>query len=129
MTNDFTKARVTMSNYRASFPKFLKRGNSRGRQIDGKPNPIDIHVGKRLRLRRNMLNISLSDLAEELGISYQQIQHYEKGTNRITASRLWDFSQVLKTNVNFFFEDMDEQTASSAPSGCVISARGLTRAE
>ncbi len=116
-----------MSNYRASMPSFLKRGNSRGRQPDGAPNPIDIYVGKRLRLRRNMLNISLADLADELGISYQQIQHYEKGTNRITASRLWDFSLALKTNVNFFFDGMDEQTASSAPSGYIIGARGLSR--
>ena len=81
-----------MSNYRASIPVFLKRSNNRGRQPNGAPNPIDIHVGKRLRLRRNMLNISLSDLADRLGVSYQQIQHYEKGTNRITASRLWDLT-------------------------------------
>ena len=118
-----------MSNYRAAIPVFLKRSNNRGRQPNGAPNPIDIHVGKRLRLRRNMLNISLSDLADRLGVSYQQIQHYEKGTNRITASRLWDLSQVLSTDVRFFFDDMDEQTATSAPSGYVIGVRGLSRFE
>ena len=62
-----------------------------------------------------------------LGISYQQIQHYEKGTNRITASRLWDFSLALKTNVGFFFEDMDEQTATYLPSGQIIAENGLSR--
>ena len=107
-----------MSNYRASFPRFLKRSNSRGRQPDGAPNPIDIHVGKRLRMRRRML-----------GISYQQIQHYENGTNRVTASRLWDLSQVLKTSVNFFFEEMDEETASSLPSGYIINSRNLADTE
>ena len=98
-----------MSNYRTSFPRFLKRSNSRGRQSDGAPNPIDIHVGKRLRMRRRMLGLSLSELAKRLGISYQQIQHYENGTNRVTASRLWDLSQVLKISINFFFEEMDEE--------------------
>ena len=125
--SDLQKREVKMSNYRASFPKFLKRYNGRGRQPDGAPNPIDVHVGMRLRMRRNMLQISLSDLAVQLGISYQQIQHYEKGINRITASRLWDFSRALKTNVGFFFEDMDEQTASYLPSGQFISKQGLPK--
>lgn len=123
------KREVKMSNYRASFPRFLKRSNSRGRQPDGAPNPIDIHVGKRLRMRRRMLGLSLSELAKRLGISYQQIQHYENGTNRVTASRLWDLSQVLKTSVNFFFEEMDEETASSLPSGYIINSRNLADTE
>ena len=127
MLFEFAKARGKMANYRASAPTCLKRYNHRGRQPDGAPNPIDVHVGKRLKLRRNMLKLSLTELAMRLGISYQQIQHYEKGTNRITASRLWDFSLALKTNVGFFFEDMDEQTATYLPSGQIITENGLRR--
>ena len=114
-----------MSNYDASLPRFMKRSNSRGRQSDGRPNPIDIYVGKRLRMRRCMLGLSLSDLAQKLGISYQQLQHYECGNNRVTASRLWDLSQVLKISVNFFFDEMDEETASSLPSGYIINNQNL----
>ena len=80
-------------------------------------------------MRRRMLGLSLSELAKRLGISYQQIQHYENGTNRVTASRLWDLSQVLKTSVNFFFEEMDEETASSLPSGYIINSRNLADME
>ena len=76
-------------------------------------------------MRRRMLGLSLSELAKRLGISYQQIQHYENGTNRVTASRLWDLSQVLKTSVNFFFEE----TASSLPSGYIINSRNLADTE
>lgn len=70
-----------------------------------RPNPIDIHVGSRVRLRRNMLGMSQEKLGENLGITFQQIQKYEKGTNRVGASRLQAIAQVLKVPVSFFFED------------------------
>lgn len=70
-----------------------------------KPNPIDIHVGSRVRLRRTMLGMSQEKLGEHLGITFQQIQKYEKGANRIGASRLQQISTVLNTPVAFFFED------------------------
>lgn len=70
-----------------------------------KPNPIDIHVGGRIRLRRNMLGMSQERLGESLGITFQQIQKYEKGTNRVGASRLQAISSVLNVPVSFFFED------------------------
>lgn len=70
-----------------------------------KPNPIDIHVGSRVRLRRNMLGMSQEKLGEHLGITFQQIQKYEKGTNRVGASRLQAIASVLKVPVAFFFED------------------------
>ena len=70
-----------------------------------KPNPIDIHVGSRVRLRRTMLGLSQEKLGEQLGITFQQIQKYEKGANRIGASRLQQISSVLKVPVAFFFED------------------------
>lgn len=70
-----------------------------------KPNPIDMHVGSRVRLRRNMLGMSQEKLGEHLGITFQQIQKYEKGTNRVGASRLQAIASVLKVPVSFFFED------------------------
>jgi transcriptional regulator with XRE-family HTH domain len=75
------------------------------------PNPIDIHVGSRVRLRRMMLGMSQERLGEALGITFQQIQKYEKGTNRIGASRLQHIARVLTVPVSFFFED-----APGAPS-------------
>ncbi|MEO3384832.1 helix-turn-helix transcriptional regulator [Mesorhizobium sp. CAU 1741] len=70
-----------------------------------KPNPIDIHVGGRIRLRRNMLGMSQEKLGESLGITFQQIQKYEKGTNRVGASRLQAIASILEVPVSFFFED------------------------
>jgi len=70
-----------------------------------KPSVIDVHVGSRVRLRRNMLGMSQEKLGESLGITFQQIQKYEKGTNRIGASRLQAISIVLNVPVSFFFED------------------------
>ncbi len=70
-----------------------------------KPNPIDIHVGSRVRLRRTMVGMSQEKLGDALGITFQQIQKYEKGANRIGASRLQQISRVLSTPVAFFFED------------------------
>ena len=70
-----------------------------------KPNPIDAHVGGRIRFRRNMLNMSQEKLGESLGITFQQIQKYEKGTNRVGASRLQAIAGILNVPVSFFFED------------------------
>jgi len=75
------------------------------------PNPIDIHVGSRVRLRRMMLGMSQDKLGESLGITFQQVQKYEKGTNRIGASRLQNIARILTVPVSYFFED-----APGAPS-------------
>ena len=69
------------------------------------PNPIDIHVGGRIRLRRTMLGMSQEKLGEQLGITFQQVQKYEKGTNRVGASRLQNIAAILGVPVAFFFED------------------------
>jgi transcriptional regulator with XRE-family HTH domain len=74
-----------------------------------RPNPIDVHVGSRVRFRRMLLGMSQEKLGERLGLTFQQIQKYEKGINRIGASRLFDLSQVLGVPVQFFYEE--------APSG------------
>ena len=81
-----------------------------------KPNPIDVHVGSRIRLRRTMLGMSQEKLGESLGITFQQIQKYEKGTNRVGASRLQNISSILNVPVSFFFEDAPGEP-SLDPSG------------
>ncbi|WP_297323300.1 helix-turn-helix transcriptional regulator [uncultured Bartonella sp.] len=69
------------------------------------PAPTDIYVGSRIRLRRNMLGLSQEKLGEQLGITFQQVQKYEKGTNRVGASRLQAISEVLDVPVSYFFEE------------------------
>ena len=78
------------------------------------PNPIDVHVGTRVRLRRTMMGLSQEKLGESLGITFQQIQKYEKGANRIGASRLQQIAAVLNTPISFFFEDSPGSTESVA---------------
>jgi transcriptional regulator with XRE-family HTH domain len=68
------------------------------------PNPIDKHVGSRVRMRRMMLGMSQEKLGDALGLTFQQVQKYEKGTNRIGASRLQQISYILQVPVSFFFE-------------------------
>ena len=70
------------------------------------PNPIDIHVGSRVRLRRVLVGMSQEKLGDQLGITFQQVQKYEKGTNRIGASRLFMISRILDVPVSFFYDDM-----------------------
>ena len=94
----------------------MTQGKSlRGRTADNLPNPIDIHVGKRIRLRRTVLQITQQQLADMLGLTFQQVQKYEKGFNRVGASRLWDISRVLNVPMGFFFEDIDETTLQRSP--------------
>ena len=70
-----------------------------------KPNPIDIHVGSRVRFRRMLLGMSQEKLGDRLGLTFQQVQKYEKGVNRIGASRLFELTGVLGVNVQFFYDD------------------------
>lgn len=72
----------------------------------GRPNPVDVHVGSRLRLRRTLLGMSQEKLGEALGLTFQQVQKYERGANRIGASRLFELSRVLDVPVSFFFDEM-----------------------
>jgi len=79
------------------------------------PNPVDMHVGARLKLRRTLLGISQEKLAESVAITFQQIQKYERGINRIGASRLFDLASVLDVSVAYFFDEMPEQIANQSP--------------
>ncbi len=81
------------------------------------PDPIDVYVGNRVWLRRTLLGMSQTALGEALGLSWQQVQKYEHGVNRIGASRLWRLTQVLGVPVSFFFDDMAEDQAGPAPYG------------
>lgn len=78
------------------------------------PNPIDVHVGSRVRLRRMLIEMSQEKLGELLGLTFQQVQKYEKGTNRIGASRLYHISQFLGVPVQFFFDDISGDAARVA---------------
>ena len=89
--------------------------SSRGRTPTGQPNPIDVHVGNRIRLRRTLLGLSQEKLASLLGLTFQQVQKYERGMNRVGASRLWDIGKVLEVPIEFFYEDMDSNVAKQSP--------------
>lgn len=85
------------------------------RQKAEKPNPIDVHVGARVRLRRTLLGMSQEKLGDAIGLTFQQVQKYERGANRIGASRLYDLSRVLDVPVSYFFEELGD--AAPPPSG------------
>ena len=89
--------------------------SSRGRMPSGKPNPVDVHVGGRVRLRRTLLGLSQEKLGEAISLTFQQVQKYERGSNRIGASRLWDLSRVLDCPVSYFFEEMEEAVKAASP--------------
>jgi len=86
------------------------------------PNPIDKHVGSRVRMRRMMLSMSQEKLGDALGLTFQQVQKYEKGTNRIGASRLQQISHILQVPVSFFFEG-----APTTP-GTIVHGGGMGEA-
>jgi transcriptional regulator with XRE-family HTH domain len=79
-----------------------------------KPNPIDVHVGARLRLRRMSFGMSQEKLGDAIGLTFQQVQKYERGDNRVSASRLYDLGRVLDVPVSFFFDDLNPETAAAA---------------
>lgn len=78
-------------------------------------HPVDVHVGKRIRHRRWMNGTTQQQLAEKVGIKFQQIQKYETGMNRVSASRLWDIANALGVTIDFFFEGFDGQITFEAP--------------
>ncbi len=89
-----------------------KSGHGRGTGI---PSPVDVHVGARLRQRRTLLGMTQTNLGDAIGLSFQQVQKYERGMNRISASRLFALSGVLDVPVEYFFDDMPPEVATSSP--------------
>ena len=81
----------------------------------GVPNPVDIHLGQRIRMRRTILGITQEKLGEAAGVSFQQIQKYERGVNRVGGSRLYDFSKILDCPVQFFYDEMGKDVAAQSP--------------
>ena len=75
------------------------------------PHHVDIHVGKRVRLRRNQLSVSQSDLALALHLTFQQVQKYERGSNRVSASKLFEIAQKLDVRISYFFEGLEGQSS------------------
>lgn len=100
----------TASTNKTSKPKVSTTTPTRkiGRPKGG-PKAMDVHVGNRLRMRRSIIGWSQERLAEAVGLTFQQVQKYERGANRISASRLYDFSQVLDVDISYFFEQYNEK--------------------
>lgn len=86
----------------------MTKSNKVTRLPPGTPNPVDVHVGARVRLRRTLLGFSQEKLGDAVGLTFQQIQKYERGANRIGASRVFEFSKILEVPISFFFDDMPE---------------------
>ena len=81
---------------------------------DRTPNPIDVHVGLQVRLRRKALRMSQEKLADALGLTFQQVQKYERGSNRISASKLYEIARTLQAPIGWFFEGLADPTAGEA---------------
>lgn len=79
------------------------------------PNAIDTHVGARIRLRRSLMTMSQSELGEKLGVTFQQVQKYERGTNRVGASRLWLLAKVMEVPVSYFYDGLEQDGSTSVP--------------
>lgn len=89
-------------------------------------HPVDVHVGKRIRHRRWMVGMTQQQLANEVGIKFQQIQKYETGMNRVSASRLWDIAEALNAPVAFFFEGFSEEDGQeNAPADLLADKEAL----
>src|ERR1700727_777415 len=97
-----------------------------GAAKESRPSPIDVHVGTRIRLRRTLLGISQEPLGEALGLTFQQVQKYERGVNRVGASRLFDLSRVLDVPISFFFDDMPDSLTATYGSPAARRATGFT---
>ncbi len=78
-------------------------------------NPIDVHVGARLRARRTLLGLTQMALGDAMGMTFQQLQKYEKGSNRISASRLYDVSKLMDVDIGYFFDEMGQAIESESP--------------
>jgi transcriptional regulator with XRE-family HTH domain len=94
-----------------------KPRKSSGRMASkGFPNPVDVHVGQRIRQRRTLLGMSQQKVAEALGLTFQQVQKYEWGTNRVSSGRLFELARILNIPIPHFFEGMEAGVADKSPS-------------
>src|SRR3954470_23254270 len=93
--------------------KVLKNSGRMARK--GYPNAVDVHVGARIRLRRTLLGLSQSTLGEQLGLTFQQVQKYERGANRVSSSRLFDLARILDVKLAYFFAEMGSDVEAQSP--------------
>jgi transcriptional regulator with XRE-family HTH domain len=87
---------------------------------DRSPNPVDLHVGARIRMRRKILGVSQERLADDLGLTFQQVQKYERGANRVSASKLYEIARSLQAPISYFFDGLADPLAAAeqyAPAG------------
>ena len=102
---------------------------ARGRKSSGRmaslgfPNPIDVHVGQRIRQRRTLLGMSQEKLGEAIGLTFQQVQKYERGANRVSASKLWEVARALQAPVGYFYDGLAEESETSATSPSLSDAQ------
>ena len=102
-----------------------RQRKSSGRMASkGFPNPIDVHVGGRIRLRRTLLGISQTTLAEAIGLTFQQVQKYEKGVNRVSSSRLVDLANALGVKIPFFLVVLSGGIGAQKPYGVIMYGKG-----
>ncbi len=88
-------------------------GSSMANALSAAPDPIDTHVGSRIRFRRKILGLSQAKLAESLGLTFQQIQKYERGSNRVSASKLYETAKTLQISITYFFEGLNDPAAAT----------------
>lgn len=101
---------------------------SRGRRArGGGPHPVDVHVGSRIRMRRTLLGLSQEKLGDALGLTFQQVQKYERGANRVGSSRLYEISRILDVPVSFFFEEMAGDVSNAGAVAAAESVEGTQR--
>ncbi len=93
----------------------MAKSKSRRGRGTGIPNPVDVHVGARLRQRRTLLGMNQTKLGSAIGLTFQQVQKYERGSNRISASRLFALTRVFDVPIEFFFDDMPTAVAATSP--------------
>lgn len=84
------------------------------KDADKTPNPVDLYVGGRIRMRRRTLGVSQEKLADDLGLTFQQVQKYERGANRVSASKLYEIARSLSTPVAFFFDGLNDPTSADS---------------
>ncbi len=96
---------------------------------ESRPSPIDVHVGSRIRLRRTLMGLSQERLGEALGLTFQQVQKYERGVNRVGASRLFDLSRILDVPISFFFDDLPEPLGEAGGAAAPRRAWGFADAQ
>jgi transcriptional regulator with XRE-family HTH domain len=91
----------------------------------GGPHPVDRHVGLRIRMRRMELGVTQDKLAQALGLTFQQVQKYERGANRVSASKLWEVSRVLQAPIGYFYDGLAQEAEVSPPATTLTDAQAF----